>query len=52
MQGDAQRNVRNQRHAQPDAKREPDGSVRETFEKADKDERAERDLGKGNRSAE
>ncbi|WP_336056724.1 hypothetical protein [Nitratireductor sp. CH_MIT9313-5] len=43
-----QANVRNQRHAQPDAKREADG-VTESFEKLDKDKRAREDLGKGNR---
>ncbi len=49
LQGNDQSNVRNQRHAQPDVKSETDG-VLESFEKLDKDVRAKRDLGKGNRS--
>lgn len=49
LQGDDQANVRNQRRAVPDVKQEADGVI-ESFEKLDKDERARRDLGKGNRS--
>ena len=49
LQGD-QANVRNQRHAVPDVKTETDGII-ESLEKLDKDVRAERDLGKGNRDA-
>ena len=49
LQGDDQLNVRNQRHAVPDQKQETDGII-EGLEKLDKDVRAERDLGKGNRS--
>lgn len=48
LQGDDQESVRNQRQAQPDAKRSADDVV-ESFRKLDKDERAKRDLGKGNR---
>lgn len=47
LQGNDQRNVRNQRHAVPDVKQEADG-VLESFEKLDKDVRARKDLGKGN----
>ena len=50
LQGDDQLNVRNQRHAVPDTKLETDGIV-ESLEKLDKDVRAKRDLGKGNRSS-
>lgn len=50
LQGDDQANVRNQRHAVPDVKTETDGII-ESLEKLDKDVRAERDLGKGNRDA-
>ena len=50
LQGNDQAQVRNQRHAVPDAKQETDGVI-ESFEKLDKDARAERDLGKGNRSS-
>jgi hypothetical protein len=49
LQGDDQSNVRNQRHARPDTKTETDGII-ESLEKLDKDVRAKRDLGKGNRS--
>jgi len=49
LQGDDQSNVRNQRHAQPDTKTETDGII-ESLEKLDKNVRAKRDLGKGNRS--
>lgn len=49
LQGDDQDNVHNERRAVPDAKTDTDGVV-ESFEKLDKDERAKRDLGKGNRS--
>lgn len=48
LQGNDQLSVRNQRHAQPDAKTETDGVI-ESFEKLDKDVRAQEDLGKGNR---
>lgn len=50
LQGDDQANVRNQRHAVPDVKQQPDDGVVESLEKMDKDVRAERELGKGNRS--
>ncbi|MGN6552016.1 MAG: hypothetical protein ACTHJ3_19280 [Pararhizobium sp.] len=50
LQGDDQANVHNQRQDQPDAKDEADEDVLESFEKLDKDVRAERELGKGNRS--
>lgn len=46
LQGNDQRNVRNQRHAAPDEKTETDGII-ESLEKLDKDVRARRDLGKG-----
>jgi hypothetical protein len=49
LQGDDQANVRNQRHAVPDAKQEPDKSVVDSLEKMDKDVRAKRELGKGAR---
>jgi len=49
LQGDDQAKVRNQRHAVPDVKQEADESLIDTFEKADKDVRAQRDLGKGRR---
>ena len=51
LQGNDQANVRNQRQAVPDVKQEPDKSVVESLEKMDKDVRAERELGKGNRSS-
>ena len=51
LQGDDQANVRNQRQAVPDVKQEPDKSVVESLKKMDKDVRAERELGKGNRSS-
>lgn len=50
LQGDDQDNVRNQRRAQPDTKQEPD-ELMESFTKLDKEERARKDLGKGNRSS-
>jgi len=50
LQGDDQRNVHNQRHAVPGVKDEADSGVMETLEKSDKNVRAERDLGKGERS--
>ncbi|KFB09758.1 hypothetical protein [Nitratireductor basaltis] len=50
LKGNDQANVRNQRHAQPDAKREADDVI-ESFEKLDKDVRAREDLGKGNRES-
>ncbi|QDZ00704.1 hypothetical protein FQ775_10085 [Nitratireductor mangrovi] len=46
LQGDDQENVRNERHAAPDAKKQTDGVV-ESFRKLDKDERARKDLNKG-----
>jgi hypothetical protein len=49
LQGDDQESVRNQRHDQPDAKREAD-DVLDSFEKMDKETRAREDLGKGARS--
>jgi hypothetical protein len=49
LQGDDQSNVHNERQAVPDVKQETDGVI-ESFEKLDKDHRAEKDLGKGNRS--
>ena len=48
LQGDDQANVHNQRYVEPGVNREPDDLI-ETFEKADKDVRARRDLGKGRR---
>jgi hypothetical protein len=50
LQADNQDDHVNQRQAQPEAKGETDGII-ESFEKLDKDVRAERDLGKGNRSS-
>ena len=50
LQGNDQANVRNQRHAVPDTKLETD-SIKESLKKLDKDERASRDLGKGNRKS-
>ncbi|MDB5621539.1 MAG: hypothetical protein JWR39_102 [Devosia sp.] len=49
LQGDNQADRINQRQAQAEAKGDTDGLI-ESFEKMDKDVRAERDLGKGNRS--
>lgn len=51
LQADNQDDHFNQRQAQAEARGETDG-VLESFEKLDKDVRAERDLGKGNRSSE
>lgn len=51
LQGNDQHNVRNQRHAVPDVKQTPDDGVIESLEKMDKDERAERELGKGARKS-
>ena len=48
LQGDDQANVRNQHHAVPDVRTKTDGVI-ESLKKLDKDVRAERDLGKGNR---
>lgn len=48
LQGDDQARVHNQRRAVPDVRQETDGQT-ESLEKIDKDVRAERDLGKGNR---
>ncbi|HEY8577725.1 MAG TPA: hypothetical protein VIL88_15470 [Devosia sp.] len=50
LQGENQNDHFNQRQAQADAKGETDGLI-ESFEKLDKDVRAEQDLGKGNRSS-
>lgn len=50
LQGDDQLSVRNERKAVPHVKQETD-SIIESLEKTDKDVRAERDLGKGNRSS-
>lgn len=50
LQGNDQLSVRNQRHAVPDVKQEADDVI-DSLEKLDKDERAPRDLGKGNRSS-
>ncbi len=50
LQGDDQHNVRNQRQAVPDVKKETDGVI-ESFKKLDKDYRAKTDLGKGRKSS-
>ena len=50
LQGRDQSRVRNQRQAVPKARQKADDII-ESFEKLDKDVRARRDLGKGNRSA-
>jgi len=50
LHGNDQLSVRNQRHAVPDVKQEADDVI-DSIEKLDKDERARRDLGKGNRSS-
>lgn len=47
LQGNDQLSARNQRQAVPDVKQDTDGVI-ESFEKLDKDKRAEGDLGKGN----
>ncbi len=47
LQGNDQENVRNERHAVPDVKREPDEDVTASFRKMDKDVRARTDLNKG-----
>jgi hypothetical protein len=49
LQGDDQGRVRNQRHAVPGSKQATD-SIIESLKKLDKDVRARRDLGRGNRS--
>ena len=49
LAGNDQANIRNQRHDQPETNRTAD-EVIEGFRKRDKDERARKDLGKGNRS--
>lgn len=49
LQGNDQTQVRNERQAAPGANVEADDVI-ESFEKLDKDRRAESDLGKGNRS--
>jgi hypothetical protein len=51
LHGDDQAQVRNQRHAVPDVKREADADMIETMKKVDKDYRAEKDLGKGRRDS-
>ena len=48
LQGDDQANIRNERQAVPDVKTETDGVI-ESFRKLDKNVRARKDLGKGNR---
>ncbi|WP_193178115.1 hypothetical protein [Oricola nitratireducens] len=50
LQGDDQESVRNERKAIPGARKKADGVI-ESFEKLDKNARAEKDLGKGNRSS-
>lgn len=50
LQGDDQANVRNERHAVPDAKLEPDADPVESAKMLDKDERALAELSKGARS--
>ena len=50
LQGDDQANVRNERKAVPDVKKQTDAVV-ESFKKLDKDYRAQEDLGKGNRKS-
>ncbi|MDN2578465.1 hypothetical protein [Aquibium sp. ELW1220] len=47
LQANDQENVRNQRHAMPDGKRDPDDTVVESFRKMDKDVRARTDMNKG-----
>lgn len=49
LQADDQDNVRNERHAQADAREDAD-EVMESFSKMDKETRARKDLGKGKRS--
>lgn len=49
LQGDDQSNVRNERHAVPDAKLEPDAGPVESSKMLDKDARAKAELGKGAR---
>lgn len=51
LQGNDQGNLQNERKAVPDAKLSTD-SVTESFDKIDKDDRADEDLGKANRSRE
>ncbi len=50
LRANDQSNVRNERQAQRDARQHADSPV-ESFEKVDKDVRAKRDLGKGNRGS-
>ena len=45
LHGDDQQNVRNERHAQPGVRTEPDANVRDRLERTDKHVRAKRDLG-------
>lgn len=49
LQGDDQESVRNERHAVPDTKLEPDSGPVESAEMLDKDVRARRELHKGAR---
>jgi hypothetical protein len=51
LQGNDQASVHNQRLSVPGTKDEADQGVRDSFEKLDKDVRAERELGKGRRKA-
>jgi hypothetical protein len=50
LQGNDQTRVHNERQAAPDVRQEADADPVESFEKMDKDHRAETELGKGNRS--
>lgn len=50
LQADDQENVHNERHATPDAKEQPDETM-ESFSKLDKETRARKDLGKGNKGS-
>ena len=50
LQGDDQANVHNERQAVPDVTQETDNVI-ESSKKIDKDYRAKKDLGKGNRSS-
>ncbi|MBX9462915.1 MAG: hypothetical protein KL840_08080 [Aquamicrobium sp.] len=48
LQGDDQKNVRNERRSQPDERGQAD-DIDESFDKLDKDKRARADLNKGAR---
>lgn len=50
LQGDDQESVRNERKAVADVRKKADGVI-ESFEKLDRNARAAKDLGKGNRSS-